>query len=144
MYFKSSFLVSLLLAATFPLLSGAERDCGEEGNVLVYAKGADALDFGASDEEQCVSFCFPEAVIQFLPAVSVGGCISQGFGVLVESERSVQPPGSPSPLLVSIYKFDDQNSGEEEPLRGLGHDSNPAVYDEGPCVDCPEYVSLDA
>ena len=97
------------------------------------------LSYGASDPAtQCVEWCTPDAILNFLPPdiQQDDTCADSGFANLVQSQVSVQPPGSPFPLMVNIYS--------NETPTGVDLNFDPALFYSGPCVDCEDYVALSA
>jgi len=126
-----------------------DAECDKEGSIRVHVKNEDAIEYGATGDRQCVEFCFPEAFLQFVPAASRDTCVRRGYTNLLEEGKIYQPPGSPSPLSLDIYGPHDEGDDDDgDGNSGYhGNDMNPSIFgDNGnqPCVDCPEYVSLDA
>lgn len=127
------------------------KQCDQEGSTRVHVKNEDAIEYGATGDRQCIEFCFPEAFLQFVPAASRDTCVARGYTSLLEEGKVYQPPGSPSPLSLDIYGLNDEGSGSDDNSNDgggyHGKDMNPSIFDEDggrPCIDCPEYVSLDA
>jgi len=129
-----------LLANTAGLWRVHGQNSCEEGSVRAYVANEDAVEYGATDDGQCVDFCFAESALMFVPKVRKNSCPGRGFDTLVSSGITVQLANSPFPLTVDIYNKTNENS------QGIytGSDVDPSLKFEGPCIDCPEYVSLNA
>ena len=122
------------------LINAEQANCNQ-GEVNVFIANEDATAYGATKDDQCVDFCFARAILQFIPNIQEGRCAGQGYSVLVSSDVAVQPIGLPAPISIDIYERDAAVTG------GIAayaeDDRNPSIFD-GPCIDCPADVSLDA
>lgn len=134
------FAVLLGNAAGLALVYGQENKSCEEGSVRAYVANEDAIEYGATDDGQCVDFCFVESALMFVPNVWVDSCSARGFDAHLSSGVTIQLPAAPFPLTVDIYAKTNPNSEGID----AGNDIDPLLKFEGPCIDCREYVWLNA
>jgi len=121
------------------LINAEQANC--KGEIHAFVANEDATLYGATTDDQCVDFCFAQTIPQFISNVQEGRCADQGFSVLVSSGVAVQPIGLPAPIFVDIYERDANIVGGNSTY--ARNDMNPSIFG-GPCIDCPDYASLDA
>jgi hypothetical protein len=92
----------------------------KEGSVSVFAAGADAAAFGATEgandvdgdsaaaADVCTKFCLPEMALSFVPGVTAGFCVQQGCTAVILEGLEAELAGSPAPLSVTICARDEQ------------------------------------
>ena len=122
-------------------LTDAEEANCNQGEVHVFVANKDATVYGATKDDQYVDFCFARTLLQFIPNAQEGRCTDQEYSVLLSSGVAVQPIGSPAFISVDIYERGVDVAGDISAY--AENNRNPSVFD-GPCIDCPAYVSLDA